>query len=67
MRVVAHRTPAVVDQDDVQLLRAMHADLERQLDVGRTRGAGDELRVGADLLARRAARQELQDRHRIVE
>src|SRR2546423_13402427 len=53
-RVVAHRRAAVIEEHEVKLLRAVHADLRLELDVGRSRGTGDELRVGGDLLARPA-------------
>src|SRR5881296_2550314 len=60
--ILPHGGAAVVDENEVELLRAVHADLRLELDVRGTRRARDELRVGADLLAGRAAREELQDR-----
>ena len=51
----------------MELLRAMHADLGLEFDVGRARRPGDELRVRRDLLACPAAREELHDRDRVVD
>ncbi len=66
-RILAHRGPAVVDEHEVQLFRAVDSDLRLELDVRGARGPGDELRVGADLLTGRAAREQLQDRRGVVE
>ena len=65
--VLAHRGATVVEKDEVQFLWAVHADLRLELDVRGPRRPGDELGVRAELLACRAAREELQYRHRVVE
>src|SRR2546425_10030128 len=58
-RIVAHRHATVVEQNEMELLRTVHADLGLELDVGRPGRPGDELGVRRDLLARPASREEL--------